>query len=394
MKLADKMNQLLPSATLSLNAKAIELKQQGLDIISLTVGEPDFNTSPNIIEAARLAALNGQTRYTATSGIKELKQAIVMRTKIDHDLDYQLDNVFIGSGAKHVLYTLLATILNPTDEVIIPSPYWVSYPEQVKLLGGEPVILETTEQRSFKITPEQLRQAITSKTKALILCSPSNPTGMVYSVQELLAIAQVCVEHNILIIADEIYDKLVYNDTVAVSIASLSSEIKANTIVINGVSKTYAMTGWRIGYALGNADIIKAMSNYVGHSTGSPQTMSQYAAIEALTGEQETVETMRLAFQERLNLAYDALTKIPGISCIKPQGAFYLFFNAKEAYQQCGYDNVSDFCEALLAEQYVAVVPGPAFGVEDYIRLSYAADQAIILEAINRIKTFVLNKIN
>ncbi|MGM9923146.1 MAG: pyridoxal phosphate-dependent aminotransferase [Bacillus sp. (in: firmicutes)] len=392
MKLAKRVQALTPSTTLAITAKAKEMKAQGLDVIGLGAGEPDFNTPQHIIDQATASMNEGQTKYTPAAGLPKLKEAIISKLKRDQNLDYKPSEIIVGSGAKHALYTLFQAILDEGDEVIIPIPYWVSYPEQVKLADGVPVYLEGKEENSFKITPESLEQAITSKTKAVIINSPSNPTGMVYSREELEALGEVCLKHDILIISDEIYEKLLYGKAEHVSIAQLSPELKEHTIIINGVSKSHSMTGWRIGYAAGNEAIIKAMTNLASHSTSNPTTPAQYGAIAAYEGPQEPVEEMRQAFEERLNIIYDQLVAIPGVKCIKPQGAFYLFPNVKEAAKLSGFDNVDDFVKALLEEALVAVIPGSGFGAPDNIRLSYATSLDLLESAVARISKFVKDK--
>jgi aspartate aminotransferase len=392
LKLAKRVMSLTPSSTLAITAKAKELKTQGHDVIGLGAGEPDFNTPQHIIDAATKSMMEGHTKYTPSAGLPQLKQAIVQKLKQDQGLDYKPSQVIVASGAKHALYTLFQAILDEGDEVIIPIPYWVSYPEQVKLAGGNPVYVEGKEENSFKITPEQLKEAITDRTKAVIINSPSNPTGMLYSKEELEAIGNVCLEKGVLIVSDEIYEKLVYGQNKHVSIAEISPELKEQTIIINGVSKSHSMTGWRIGYAVGNEEIIKAMTNLSSHSTSNPTTMAQYGAIAAYEGPQDAVEEMRQAFEERLNIIYEKLTAIPGISCLKPQGAFYLFPNAKEAAKMTGYSNVDDFATALLEEAMVAVIPGSGFGAPDNIRLSYATSLDQLEKAVERIHSFIESK--
>lgn len=394
IKLANRVQSLTPSTTLAITAKAKELKAQGLDVIGLGAGEPDFNTPENIIEAAYLSLKGGFTKYTPAGGLPELKKAIIEKFRQDQNLEYENTEIIVGSGAKHVLYTLFQVLLNEGDEVIIPTPYWVSYPEQVKLAGGEPIYVEGKEEQDFKITPEQLVSAITPKTKALIINSPSNPTGMIYTKEELTEIGNICLKHNILIISDEIYEKLVYGSNEHVSIAQISPELKKLTILINGVSKSHSMTGWRIGYAAGNRSLIAAMTDLASHSTSNPTTTSQYGAIEAYNGPQDTVEKMRNAFEERLNIIYNQLVQIPGLKCKKPQGAFYLFPNVKETVALSGYESVDHFVEALLEEALVAVVPGSGFGSPDNIRLSYATSLNNLEEAVKRIHSFVNKKTN
>ncbi|MEJ9279885.1 pyridoxal phosphate-dependent aminotransferase [Ureibacillus thermosphaericus] len=390
--LANRVKTLTPSTTLAITAKAKEMKAQGIDVIGLGAGEPDFNTPQNIMDAAIDSMQQGYTKYTPSGGLPALKQAIIEKFKRDNQLEYKPNEIIVGVGAKHVLYTLFQVILNEGDEVIIPIPYWVSYPEQVKLAGGVPVYIEATSEQNYKITAEQLKNAITDKTKAVIINSPSNPTGMVYTREELAAIAKIALENNILIVSDEIYEKLLYNGAEHFSIAQISEEVKAQTIVINGVSKSHSMTGWRIGYAAGNADIINAMTDLASHSTSNPTTASQYAAIEAYNGPQDSVEEMRKAFEYRLETIYPKLSAIPGFKVVKPQGAFYLLPDVSEAAQKTGFASVDEFASALLTEANVAVIPGSGFGAPTTIRISYATSLNLIEEAIERIDRFVKDK--
>lgn len=393
IQLSHRVMSLTPSSTLAITAKAKELKAQGIDVIGLGAGEPDFNTPQYILDAAIKSMNEGLTKYTPSGGLPELKKAIIEKFKMDQQLTYQLNEIIVGVGAKHALYTLFQVILNDEDEVIIPTPYWVSYPEQVKLAGGKPVYVEGLESNHFKITKEQLKEAITDKTKALIINSPSNPTGVLYTERELKELGEVCLEKNILIVSDEIYEKLVYDHRKHVSIAQISPELKEQTIVINGVSKSHSMTGWRIGYAAGNKKIIEAMTNLASHSTSNPTTTSQYAAIAAYKGPQDPVEKMRQAFENRLEIIYDKLIAIPGFTCVKPQGAFYLYPNVKKAANDAGYQDVDSFVEALLVEAKVAVIPGSGFGTPENIRLSYATSLELLEEAVDRIHRFVEAKI-
>lgn len=393
MELSQRVKTISPSITLAITAKANELKEQGYDIIALGAGEPDFNTPQHIIDEAYRAVNEGWTKYTPSGGLPRLKKDVVKQFQNDLGIEFDTNQIFIGTGAKHVLYSLFQSILNPGDEVIVPAPYWVSYTEQVKLAGGEPVVCPTSEENHFKLTPQALEDAISKNTKALILNSPSNPTGMLYETDELKALGDVCLRHDILIVSDEIYNHLIYGDAEHVSIAQLSPELKEQTIIINGVSKTYAMTGWRIGYAAGDAKLIKAMTNLASHSTSNPASVSQFAAMAALEGSQEVVEEMRQAFEKRLNVAYEKLVSIPGVSCIKPKGAFYLFPNVKEAANRCGFDNVSEWVKALLEEQKVAIIPGEGFGAPDNVRLSYATSLENIEEALKRIEAFIEAKV-
>lgn len=392
VKLANRVMALTPSTTLAITAKAKELKDQGVDVIGLGAGEPDYNTPQHILDAATRSMNEGHTKYTPSAGLPALKKAIIEKFERDQDLNYKLNEIIVGNGAKHVLYTLFQVLLNEGDEVIIPTPYWVSYPEQVKLAGGVPVYVDGLESQQFKITPEQLGSVISERTRAVIINSPSNPTGVIYTAQELQELGKLCLEKNILIVSDEIYEKLIYGEHKHVSIAQLSPELKEQTIVINGVSKSHSMTGWRIGYAAGNREIIEAMTNLASHSTSNPTTTAQYASIAAYNGPQEPVEEMRQAFEHRLEVIYNQLVSIPGFSCVKPQGAFYLYPNVKEAAEITGYPDVDAFVEALLVEAKVAVIPGSGFGTPENIRLSYATSLDLLEKAVVRIKDFVVSK--
>lgn len=392
MQLANRVQTLTPSTTLAITAKAKQLKEQGVDVIGLGAGEPDYNTPENILDAAYQSMKDGQTKYTPAGGLPALKQAIIDKLARDQKLTYEPSEILVGVGAKHVLYTLFQVILNEGDEVLIPIPYWVSYPEQVKLAGGVPVYIEATANQEYKISAKQIKEAITEKTRAIIINSPSNPTGMIYSEQELQEIADVGKEADILIISDEIYEKLIYGDAKHRSIAELSSDSKERTIVINGVSKSHSMTGWRIGYAAGNKQIINAMTDLASHSTSNPVTTSQFAAIEAYNGPQDAVEEMRKAFESRLETIFPKVAAIPGFTLIKPQGAFYLLPDVLEASVKTGYSSVDTFVEALLTEAKVAVIPGSGFGSPTTIRLSYATSLELLEEAVSRIDSFVRSK--
>lgn len=390
--LANRVKALTPSATLAITAKAKELKAAGHDVIGLGAGEPDFNTPQHIIDAATKSMNEGHTKYTPSGGLLTLKEEISKKFKRDQGLDYSANEIMVGSGAKHALYTLFQVLLNDGDEVIIPTPYWVSYPEQVKLAGGVPVFVEGFENNQFKITPDQLEAAITARTKAIIINSPSNPTGMIYTKEELAALGEICLAKDVLIVSDEIYEKLVYGEHQHVSVAQISEKLKEQTVIINGVSKSHSMTGWRIGYAAGNKAIISAMTNLASHSTSNPTTTAQYGAIAAYSGSQDEVEKMRKAFEQRLNVIYEKLIAIPGVSCIKPQGAFYLFPNVQKAAELTGFTSVDEFSTALLEEANVAVVPGSGFGAPENIRLSYATSLDLLESAIARIQDFVEKK--
>lgn len=393
MNVSNRAQQLTPSVTLAAAAKAKALKAKGVDVLSLTVGEPDFVTPKNIQKAAIASIENGRASYyTPSGGIPELKQAVVSYVEREYQLRYQPKQVIVTDGAKYALYLLFQAILNVGDEVIIPVPYWVSYGEQVKLAEGKPVFVSSTQEQSFKVSVAQLEAVRTDKTKAIILNSPSNPTGVIYTEEELRQIGEWAVAHNILIIADDIYGRLVYNGHRFTPIATISEAIRQQTIIINGVSKTYAMTGWRIGFAVGDEKIIQAMTQLASQSTSNPVAVSQYAAIEALTGEQSTVEDMRQAFEKRLNHIYPKVAALPGVSLIKPEGAFYLFPNVKKTLEICGYDNVTNWVEDLLQEAHVALVTGEGFGAPEHVRMSYATDLMTLEKAIERMNDFIEKK--
>lgn len=382
-----------PSATLAVSALAKKMKAEGKDVIGFGAGEPDFATPDRISYAGVRAICDGKTRYTPAAGMIELRQAICDRVKADYGLEYEPTQAVVASGAKHMVYIALAALVDPGDEVIVPSPYWVSYYEMVRLFGGVPVVVDVSEEQGFQLTPEQLEQAITDKTKAIILNNPSNPTGAVYPKEALKAVADVCVKHDLYIISDEIYDKLVYDGVPFTSVAALSDEIKAHTILINGVSKTYAMTGWRIGYALCAAPIAKAMANYLSHSTGAPGTMCQCAAIEALTGPQDEVEQMRQVFEQRRDLIVRRINAMPGVSCLKPSGAFYVMMNLEQIIGKQIDGQVigsgDDFAKLLLEKSLVAVVPGSGFGAPNFVRLSYAISTENIVTGMDRLEAFL-----
>lgn len=390
MKLSKRTETLEPSVTLAASTKAKELKSRGVDVLSVTLGEPDFPTPKNIQKAAIAAIESGKASfYTPSAGIPELRQAIVDYIEKFYGLTYDVSQTLVTDGAKFALYALFQAILDEGDEVIIPTPYWVSYGEQVKLADGTPVFVEGSEDNQFKVTVAQLESVRTEQSKAVILNSPSNPTGMIYTKDELQAIGEWAVAHDLLIIADDIYGRLVYDGNEFTPIATISEEIRKQTLIINGVSKSYSMTGWRIGFAIGDKELIQAMTDIASQSTSNPTAVSQYAAVEALTGTQDTVEEMRQAFEERLNRLYPLMLEIPGVKLAKPQGAFYLFPNVKGTMELCGYTDVTEFTDALLNEAHVAVVTGAGFGANENIRLSYASDWATLEETVNRIKAFV-----
>jgi aspartate aminotransferase len=388
MKLAARVRQVTPSLTLAVDAKAKAMKREGLDICSFSAGEPDFETPTHIREAA-IAAINaGKTRYGPAAGEPGLREAIAKKLRQDNQLNYAAENIIVTNGGKHSLYNLMMALLDPGDEVIIPAPYWVSYPEMVKLAEGKPIIVSTTAEAGYKITPEQLRNAVTEKTKAFILNSPSNPTGMVYTPEEIRAIAAVAIEKDLLVISDEIYEKLLYDGATHLSIGATSEAMFAQTIVSSGFAKAYAMTGWRIGYLAAPIELIKAVSTIQSHSTSNVCTFAQYGAIAALEGSQDCVAEMLAAFTARRSGILQLIEQIPGLSCLKPDGAFYVLANIGKA----GMTSL-DFCNDLLEQQHVAAVPGIAFGADDCIRLSYATDMGTIERGMERIAKFMKDKV-
>ncbi len=391
-KLSQRVLNMEESVTLAAGAKAKALKAQGRDILSLTLGEPDFVTPKNIQDAAIKAISDGRASfYTQASGLPEMKAAVNSYFEKFYGYSVAPNQVVVGTGAKFILYTFFMTVINPGDEVIIPTPYWVSYADQVKMAEGKPVFVQATEANHFKVMVDQLEAARTDKTKVLLLNSPSNPTGTIYSADELRAIGDWAVAHDILILADDIYGRLVYNGNSFTPISSLSDDIRKQTIVINGVSKTYAMTGWRVGFAVGDEEIIAGMAKVVSQTTSNLTAVSQYAATEALTGPQDSIEIMRQAFEERLNTIYPLLCEVPGFEVVKPQGAFYLFPNVKKAMEMKGYTDVTDFTNAILEEAEVALVTGAGFGAPENVRLSYATDLDTLKEAVKRLKDFMEN---
>lgn len=381
------------STTLAVDSLAKQMKADGLDVVGFGTGEPDFNTPDNINMAGIRAICDGKTKYTPAAGIIPLRKAIAQRLKEDCGVDYDYTQIVVASGAKHSVYIALAAITNPGDEIIIPAPFWVSYYEMVRMVGGTPVIVEAGEEQNFKITAQQLEAAITDKTKCLMLNNPSNPTGMIYSAEELRAIADVCVKHDLYILADEIYYQLIYDGIEFTSIASLGEKVKERTLLINGVSKSYAMTGWRVGYCAANKTLAKIMSNFLSHSTGAPSTISQWASVEALTGPQEGIEAMRLAFLERRDYIVKRINSIPGVSCIVPNGAFYVMMNIEQLIgKTLGgklIENDDDFAVALLEKALVAVVPCSGFGMKNFVRWSYAASMENIEKGLDRLEKFV-----
>lgn len=381
------------SSTMAIDALAKQMKADGVDVIGFGAGEPDFNTPDHIKAAAEQALRDNVTRYTPASGTVALKQAICARMKADCGIEYKPSQVVVSSGAKHCVYIALRALVNPGDEVILPAPFWVSYLELIRMVGGVPVVVTAEESADFKMTAEQLQAAITPKTKALILNNPSNPTGMVYSREELEAIAKVCVENDIYVVCDEIYYTLLYDGVSFTSLAALGEEIKERTVLINGVSKAYAMTGWRIGYALASESIAKVMSNFLSHSTGSPCAISQAASVTALSASQETVEVMRQAFEERRDYIVQRMNQIEGVSCIKPEGAFYVMMNIEKLLGRtiCGevINTSDDFSAAFLKHGLVATVPCSGFGAPNFVRWSYATSMDNIRKGLDRLEEFL-----
>jgi aspartate aminotransferase len=396
MIFSDRILQIKPSATLEINALANSLKAQGFNIIGFSVGEPDFDT-PDFIKKAGIKAIEaGKTKYTPTGGIDELKEAIVKKFKNNNNLEYTKANVIVNCGGKHSFYNLMQVLLNNDDEVIIPAPYWVSYPPMVMLAGGKPVIIEAKEEKGFKVTPEDVKNAITNKTRAIVINSPSNPTGAAYTKEELKELADLLIKYDILVISDDIYEALIYDNNKFYNIANMGEEIKKKTIVLNGVSKSYSMTGWRIGYMTGDEAIIKKIDILQSQSTSNPTSISQWASVEALTGDQSVVREMARVFEMRRNLIVEKLNGIKGISCKVPGGAFYAFPNISGISQFKGWQSIikkynSKFNSSLLAsylleEAKVAVVPGVEFGADNNIRLSFATSDENIKNGVDRIK--------
>ena len=397
MKLAARVRQVTPSLTLAIAATARAMKAKGEDICSFSAGEPDFDTPDHIKAASKLALDQGKTKYGPAAGEPELREAIAARLQQYNHLNYEASNIIVTNGGKQSLYNLMQALIDPGDEVIIPAPYWLSYPEMVKLAEGQPVIVPTTPETGYRLSPQQLLDAITPRTKLLIFNSPSNPTGTVYTEAELSALAKVIVEQDILVVSDEIYDKILYDGTKHISIGSLNADIFQRTIISNGFAKTYAMTGWRVGYLAGDKELIKAIAAIQGHSTSNVCTFAQYGAIAALKGSQDNVEQMLEAFRQRREAILQHVEAIPDLSCPKPNGAFYLFVDVSQThrYRQLVQADDSDqskislrFCEQLIQEEKVAAIPGVAFGDDRCIRLSYASDMVSIHKGMERIARF------
>jgi len=392
MTISNRVKSINPSQTLAITAQALKMKQEGKKVISFAAGEPDFDTPNNIKEEAISAIKQGFTHYTANSGTIELKEAVIGKLKKENKVEYKPAEIIISNGAKQCLFNAILTVCNPEDEVLLPTPCWVSYTEQIKFAEAVPIFINTYQKEAFKLSAAQVEEKISSKTKLLILNSPNNPTGAVYELEELKKIAQLLVKYDIYCICDEIYEKLIYDEAEHFTIASLSNEVKAKTIIINGVSKSYAMTGWRIGYAAGPEDIISGMGKIQGHSTSNPNSIAQKASVEALNGRQETIEEMRREFDERRKYIVEKLNQIKGVSCLNPSGAFYAFPNVSKILEKgVKYNgkriinsfNLADF---ILKEAEVALIPGSAFEAEGYLRLSYATSMEDIQEGLDRIE--------
>ena len=393
MELSRKAQAIEPSLTLAITAKAKEMKEKGIDVISFSAGEPDFNTPKNIINAAIKAMEDGNTNYTSVNGILQLREAICKKFKDDNGLEYNPSQIVVSTGAKQSLANTFLAILNPGDEVIVSTPYWVSYPELIKLADGKPVFVEGDEKSNYKFTKENLEKAVTAKTKAIVLNTPNNPTGTIYNKEELEVIADFAKKYNIIIISDEMYEKLIYDNENHISIASLSKDAYERTIVINGLSKSYAMTGWRIGYCAASEKIAKLMISIQSHVTSNVCSITQYAALEALNGPQDEITKMINEFEKRRNYMINRIESIDNLSIVKPKGAFYIMINienclGKEINGKILNDSM-EFCASLLENEKLAVIPGKAFGLNNYIRVSYATSMEAIKEGLNRIESFI-----
>lgn len=384
MKLAQRVTKVPPSMTLAVSAKAKAMKAEGLDVCSFSAGEPDFQTPEHIKDAAKKALDEGKTRYGPAAGEPKLREAIAKKLQKDNGLNYKAENIIVTNGGKQSLFNLMLASIEIGDEVIIPVPYWVSYPEMVKLAGGIPVLVPTEASNGYKITPEQLRQATTSKSKLFVLNSPSNPTGMVYSPAEIRALAEVIIEKDLWVVSDEIYEKILYDGAEHLSIGAVNGEVFSRTIISNGFAKSYAMTGWRVGYAAAPIELIKAMTRIQGHSTSNVCTFAQYGAIAALEGPREPLQMMLEAFTKRRRFILNSIASIAGLSCPQPDGAFYIYINIDET----GMDSL-EFCNLLLDRHHVAAVPGIAFGSDREIRMSYATDLTSIEKGMERLEKFV-----
>jgi aspartate aminotransferase len=387
MDISERMKQIAPSMTLAIDAKAKKLQAEGVDVLNFGAGEPDFNTPQVICDAAKKAIDEGHHKYTPVPGTLELRKAIAQYLDREYKVKYEPTDIVASCGAKHSLYNIFMALVNPGDEVLIPSPYWVSYPEQIKLAGGVPVIVDCPEATEFKLTPEILKTKITPKTKLLILNSPSNPTGAVVGRKAMEGIAELALKNKFWVVSDEIYAKLIYGEE-HVCFPSLYKEVAAQTILVNGMSKAYAMTGWRLGYAAGPSNVMKAITDLQGQSTSNPTAIVQKAGVAALAMPNSEIQKMVDVFQKRRDMIVEGLNSIPGIKCLKPAGAFYVFPNVKGLFK-AGRSNSMELSEYLLEKAQVALTPGIAFGVEGYMRLSYATSEKIILEGLKRIKAAV-----
>lgn len=389
--ISQRASKVKPSATLAINAKAKEMAAKGVDVISFAVGEPDFDTPDNIKEAAKKAIDDGFTKYTPAAGTVELKEAVCEKFQKDNNLSYKPNEVIISSGAKHSLYNIAQAILSEGDEVLIPAPYWVSYPDQTLLNDAVPVVVDTHEEDKFAIKPEAVKEKLTKKTKAIVLNYPSNPTGLSYDRKTLEGLAELVCENDLIVVSDEVYEKLTYDGLKHLSIASIDDEVKKRTIVVNGPSKTYSMTGWRIGYAAGDAKVVKAMSDIQSQSTSNPTSIAQKACVEAIRGPQGFIDTMLVQFDKRRKYIVEALNETPGVSCLLPEGAFYAFPNVTsyfgKKFDKWEVNNSFDMTMFLLEDANIAVVPGSAFGKEGFIRISYATSMEKIMEGISRLRS-------
>ena len=390
--LAKRVLDLEESATLAVAERAARMHAQGIDVVSFGAGEPDFDTPEHIKKAAIDALHNGFTKYTASSGILLLRTAIAKKFERENGLSYPVGQILVSNGSKHSIYNALQALVDPKDEVLIPAPFWVSYPQMVKCAGGKPVIIDTGETRGFKMRPEQLKRAITRRSKVLILCSPSNPTGMVYTRDELKALAEVVQDSDLYVISDEIYERLIYGGAKHVSIARFG-DMKERTLVVNGVSKAFAMTGWRIGYMAGPKDVLEAAAKIQSHATSNPNSIAQYAAYAALEGGPQSVDAMVVEYEKRRDVIVKALRAIPGVTCVEPQGAFYVFPNVSSTFGKKASGrpirNSGEFAGVLLETAHVAVVPGGPFGSDEHVRLSYATSMDRIKAGVERIDAFI-----
>lgn len=393
MQYSDKAKKLEPSITLAITAMAKALKKEGKDVIGFGAGEPDFNTPGPIISACKKALDEGKTKYVPASGLPELKEAVIRKFQRDNQLTYAMDEVMVSTGGKQCLNNAFTALLNPGDEVMMAKPYWVSYPDLVTLADGVSVMVETKEEENFKLTPDLLTKALTKKSKVLLINSPNNPTGSIYTREELENLARFAKDHDLFIVSDEIYEHLIYGEETHISIASLSKDAYERTLVINALSKSYSMTGWRIGYAAGPRDLIKIMGNIQSHTTSNSTTFVQYAAVEALDGDQSSVKMMRDVFRTRRDLMVEKADLLEGVGYIYPHGAFYLFLDIRpllgKSYHGTPIMTSLDFAKALLEDYLVALVPGIGFGVEGFLRLSYAISEDNIIEGFHRLEKFI-----